>query len=63
VNQRLAARGGFPGWQQKKLTQYIEEHLADEVSLLSLAQVAQLSPSDHLVGDGEQPGRQGGAGS
>ena len=38
------ARGGLPQWQQKKLTQYIEEHLADEVSLLSLAQLAQLSP-------------------
>src|ERR1700720_4770041 len=38
------ARGGLPHWQQKKLTQYIEVHLADEVSLLSLAQLAQLSP-------------------
>lgn len=38
------ARGGLPHWQQKKLTQYIEEHLADEVSLLSLARLAQLSP-------------------
>jgi AraC-like DNA-binding protein len=38
------ARGGLPHWQQKKLTQYIEEHLADEVSLVSLAQLAQLSP-------------------
>jgi len=37
-------RGGLPHWQQKKLTQYIEEHLADEVSLLSLAGLAQLSP-------------------
>jgi AraC family transcriptional regulator len=37
-------RGGLPRWQQKKLMQYIEEHLADEVSLLSLAQLAQLSP-------------------
>ena len=37
-------RGGLPHWQQKKLTQYIEEHLADEISLLSLAQLAQLSP-------------------
>ena len=37
-------RGGLPGWQQKKLNQYIEEHLADEISLLSLAELAQLSP-------------------
>src|SRR5262249_62026788 len=38
------ARGGLPGWQQKKLTQYIEEHLADEISLSSLARLVQLSP-------------------
>jgi AraC family transcriptional regulator len=37
-------RGGLPGWQQKKLTQYIAEHLADEISLSSLAQLVQLSP-------------------
>src|SRR6266478_4283675 len=39
-----AVRGGLPGWQQKKVTQYIQEHLADEISLLSLAQLVQLSP-------------------
>ena len=38
------ARGGLPGWQQKKLNQYIEEHLADEISLSLLAQLVQLSP-------------------
>jgi AraC family transcriptional regulator len=37
-------RGGLPGWQQKKVTQYIEEHLANEISLLSLAQLVRLSP-------------------
>src|SRR5262249_37865211 len=37
-------RGGLPGWQQKKLVQYIEEHLADEISLSSLAQLVRLSP-------------------
>ena len=37
-------RGGLPDWQQKKLAQYIEEHLAGEISLLSLSQLAQLSP-------------------
>jgi AraC family transcriptional regulator len=37
-------RGGLPGWQQKKLTQYIAEHLADEVSLAALAELVQLSP-------------------
>ncbi len=37
-------RGGLPAWQQKKLTQYIEERLADEIPLSSLAQLVQLSP-------------------
>src|SRR5262245_24118258 len=37
-------RGGLPGWQQKKLTQYIDEHLAEDISLSSLAEVAKLSP-------------------
>ena len=39
-----AMRGGLPGWQQTKLRQYIEEHLADEISLSSLARLVQLSP-------------------
>jgi len=37
-------RGGLPGWQQKKVTLYMQEHLADEISLVSLAQLVQLSP-------------------
>ena len=37
-------RGGLPGWQQNKLMQYVEEHLAEEVSLASLAGLVQLSP-------------------
>ena len=37
-------RGGLPGWQQKKVAQYIGEHLANEISLLSLAQLVRLSP-------------------
>jgi AraC family transcriptional regulator len=37
-------RGGLPGWQQMKLMRYIDEHLAEEVSLSSLAQLVRLSP-------------------
>src|SRR5262249_21127883 len=37
-------RGGLPEWQQKKLAQHIEEHLAEDVSLLSLAELVRLSP-------------------
>jgi AraC family transcriptional regulator len=46
VGSALASetRGGLPGWQQKKVAQYIEEHLANEISLLSLAQLVRLSP-------------------
>jgi AraC-like DNA-binding protein len=40
----LDMRGGLPAWQQKKLTQYVEERLALEISLASLADLVQLSP-------------------
>lgn len=36
--------GGLAGWQQKKLTEYIEEHLAENISLSTLAELAGLSP-------------------
>jgi AraC family transcriptional regulator len=37
-------RGGLPGWQQAKLTQHIDEHLAENISLSALAELVQLSP-------------------
>ena len=37
-------RGGLPPWQQKKLAGYIDAHLADEISLSSLAREVRLSP-------------------
>jgi AraC family transcriptional regulator len=36
-------RGGLPGWQQRRLTDFIEEHLAQEISLAALAALADLS--------------------
>jgi AraC family transcriptional regulator len=37
------SRGGLPAWKQKQVTDYIEEHLDEEISLRDLAGVAQLS--------------------
>ncbi|MBV9968913.1 MAG: helix-turn-helix transcriptional regulator [Xanthobacteraceae bacterium] len=36
-------RGGLAGWQQKKVADYIEEHLEQDISLQRLAELAQLS--------------------
>lgn len=36
-------RGGLPLWQQKRLMEFIEEHLAEEISLAVLAQLTGLS--------------------
>jgi AraC family transcriptional regulator len=36
-------RGGLASWQKKKVTEYIEEHLTENISLRQLAAVAQLS--------------------
>jgi AraC family transcriptional regulator len=38
------ARGGLAAWQQKRVTDYIDEHLADDVPLATLAGLARLSP-------------------
>ena len=37
-------RGGLAGWQQKRLEEYIFDHLSEEISLTDLANVAQLTP-------------------
>jgi AraC family transcriptional regulator len=37
-------RGGLAGWRQKTVAQYIDEHLADDLSLLELAKLVGLSP-------------------
>jgi AraC family transcriptional regulator len=38
------ARGGLAGWQQGAVVRHIEEHLAEQVPLATLAQIARLSP-------------------
>jgi AraC family transcriptional regulator len=37
------SRGGLAGWQQKRVAAYIEEHVADDVPLATLAELARLS--------------------
>lgn len=37
------ARGGLAVWQQRAVTSYIEEHLAEPISLAALAELARLS--------------------
>jgi AraC family transcriptional regulator len=37
-------RGGLAGWQQKRIAEFIEEHVADDISLAQLAELARLSP-------------------
>src|SRR3954469_2964393 len=36
-------RGGLPTWQQRRVAEFIEEHLAEEISLASLAGLVDLS--------------------
>jgi AraC family transcriptional regulator len=37
-------RGGLAGWQEKKVAQYIEQHLSEDVPLPALAELVGLSP-------------------
>jgi len=37
-------RGGLAAWQQRVITAYIEEHLAEQISLRTLAGLVSLSP-------------------
>jgi AraC family transcriptional regulator len=36
-------RGGLPAWQQKRVVEFIEEHLVEDISLAALAELADLS--------------------
>jgi len=42
--RRLVSRGGLACWQQKRVASYIEEHVADDIPLATLAELARLSP-------------------
>jgi AraC family transcriptional regulator len=37
-------RGGLCGWQRRRIAEYIEGHLADDISLATLAELVKLSP-------------------
>jgi AraC family transcriptional regulator len=39
-----AVRGGLAGWQQRVVASYIEEHVAEEIPLATMARLARLSP-------------------
>ncbi len=45
---RSANRGGLTGWQQKRVADFIEEHLAETISLNALADLVRLSPYHFL---------------
>jgi len=38
------SRGGLASWQEKRVTAYVEEHVADDIPLATLAELARLSP-------------------
>jgi AraC family transcriptional regulator len=40
----VPVRGGLAAWQQRVITAYIEEHLAERISLTTLARLVNLSP-------------------
>jgi AraC family transcriptional regulator len=41
---RGVSKGGLAAWQKKRVASYIDEHFAEEIPLLTLAQIAGLSP-------------------
>jgi AraC family transcriptional regulator len=42
--RRPVSRGGLACWQQKRVAAYVEEHVADDIPLATLAELARLSP-------------------
>jgi AraC family transcriptional regulator len=44
VAREALAKGGLAAWQQRAVTSYIEEHLAEPILLATLARLVRLSP-------------------
>jgi AraC family transcriptional regulator len=47
-SSRPTYRGGLAPWQQRRVVEFIEQHLAEEISLDALAELVQLSPYHFL---------------
>jgi AraC family transcriptional regulator len=45
---RRADRGGLAGWQRRRLVDFVEEHLAEDISLIMLADLVRLRPYHFL---------------
>jgi AraC family transcriptional regulator len=43
ISTMKTARGGLPAWQQKRLAEFIEAHLAEHIPLAALAELVDLS--------------------
>jgi AraC family transcriptional regulator len=43
IQKTRASRGGLTGWQMRLITNYIDEHLEERTSLITLARIARLS--------------------
>jgi AraC family transcriptional regulator len=48
ARSRRTHRGGLAGWQQARVIDFMEEHLAEDMSLRTLADLARLSPYHFL---------------
>ena len=44
VAREALAKGGLAAWQQRTVTAYIEEHIAEPISLATLSRLVRLSP-------------------
>ena len=47
-SSRPTYRGGLAPWQQRRVVEFIEQHLAEDISLDALAELVQLSPYHFL---------------